>query len=99
MSVIGQPRSVVSEDWIDNAPIRAAVEQAVAGGMTYSAICRALGWLKPNGSGDTSRLRRRIGAMPHLAGNGRHDTSRTINYELAVQIARAIDIDPVEVGL
>jgi hypothetical protein len=94
-----RPRHVASDDWIDNRPIREAVETAVRNGTSYNEICNRLGWSTPDGNGDTSRLRRRIGAMPYLAGNGVQGRSHTIHYDVAVSIADAINVDPVDLGL
>jgi hypothetical protein len=51
--------------------------------------------------GDSSRLKRTLGALPHVSGpnKGAPVFSKTLPYGLAVQIARAANIDPVDAGL
>lgn len=88
-----------SEDLIDNAPIREAVKRAVSRGVTLSEICHRLGWERGDGNAETSRLRRRIGDMPHIAGSGYLTIAKTMHYDIAVQIVRALDLDPVDLGL
>ena len=89
---------------MDNAPIREAVEHAVASGdYTYSSICRSLGWTRKRvkgGIGDTSRLKRGVGLLPSKDSSGNCTVfTRTMRYDNAVRVVRAIDRDPVEFGL
>lgn len=70
--------------------------------LSLSEICRNLGWVKANGKADTTRLQRRLGRMSCMSThNGKmyRGIQRTINYDLASQIAKAAGIDPVDVGL
>ncbi len=86
--------------WVENTPIREAVVAAASNGTTYCAISRRLGWTKKNRrngkAGDSTRLKRRVGLA-------RESTTQTftqmIRRDLAAEIVRAIDRDPVEFGL
>ncbi len=89
------------EDWLDNGPIREAVEEAEADGLTKSMICERIGWHRTRKDGgrsaETSQLDRRLGRRPDR-GN-RDNKSRQISYENAVKICEAIGRDPWELGL
>ena len=92
----------ISEEWLDNEPIRKAVEQAEAHGMSKSDICERLGWTrtrKGKRSSETSQLDRRIGRRMDAGPHGQRYLSRTIRYDIAVEICRAINRDPFELGL
>ncbi len=89
-------------DWLDNKPIREAVERAERLGMPKSLICERLGWTrvrKGRVCTETSQLDRRIGRRADTAKDGLRYLSRTIHYDVAVKICRAIDRDPHELGL
>jgi hypothetical protein len=98
-----QHASRQGEDWLDNQPIREAVEEAEAQGLQKSVICDRLGWYRKDKRGkraaETSQLDRRIGRRHDMGRNGETYYSRTIHYDVAVKICRAIDRDPVELGL
>ncbi len=85
-------------DWLDNKPIREAVERAERLGMPKSLICERLGWTRTRKGRvcmETSQLDRRIGRRFDVSGGERY-YSRTIHYDVAVKIVRAIDRDPWE---
>lgn len=63
--------------------------------LTYSEICARAGWLRPSGAPDTDRLRRCLGEKLTDKGNFREE----INAPTALAIARAIHVDPWEIGL
>ena len=95
-------RSRESEDWLDNGPIRRAVEEAEAHGLSKSMICERLGWTrirKGKECLETSQLDRRIGRRMDTGKHGQQYLSQTIRYDVAVKICRAIDRDPFELGL
>ena len=92
----------ISEDWLDNEPIRRAVEEAEAHGISKSMICERLGWTrvrKGKKAMETSQLDRRIGRRMDTGKHGQQYLSRTIRYDIAVEICRAIDRAPYELGL
>ncbi len=95
-------RARLGEDWLDNKPIREAVERAEEHGMTKSMICERLGWTKVRRgkkSSETSQLDRRIGRRFDSDRRGGHYLSHQIHYDVAVKIVRAIDRDPYEFDL
>ena len=103
-----RPRT--GEAWIDNTPLREAVEGKLASGeQTLASICWTLGYTKIDRRGaedrrstDTTKLKRRLGMAPCRSrhyGRLYASTSKTIHYDGAVKIAEAAGIDPVEVGL
>ncbi len=97
-----QAASRIGGDWLDNKPIREAVEHAERHGMSKSLICERLGWTRTRRgkrSSETSQLDRRIGRRADVGRQGEHYLSRTIHYDVAVKIVRAIDRDPYEFGL
>lgn len=71
---------------IDIAPIREAFERS---GLTLTEVARRLGWTRP----DQPRIGRALG---YHRDHGR--LRQQVTYETAVQLCRAIGIDPVDVG-
>ncbi len=89
----------VGGEWLDNKPIREAVERAEKLGMPKSLICERLGWTRVRKGRicmETSQLDRRIGRRPDTDRKGGVYLSRTIHYDVAAKIIRAIDRDPWE---
>lgn len=85
---------------MSNAPIREAVEHAMAEGDTISDICRRTGWMRPDRPyPDITRLKRRLGLAETTTHSHQTLLTRTIRYDLACQIVEAIGRDPVEFGL
>lgn len=80
---------------LSNARVREAVEQS---GLTWSEVADRLGWVSA-GKPDTSRLQRRLGVIPTTGGRGPAKVTKTIRPDIAAAILRAIDVDPVDVGL
>ena len=71
-------------------------------GLTLSEICRNLGWYSSGGRPDTNRLQRRLGRLSHSTvkrGKLYQSHQKTIGYDLAVKIAKAAGVDPVDAGL
>jgi hypothetical protein len=102
MRVMAQRKGV----WVENTPLRETVERRLREGETLSGICRKLGakYVRDDtGYADVSRLKRRLGMVPVTSGVKGGKTypfrTRTIHYDVAVQICEAIDGDPVELGL
>lgn len=89
----------LSENLVPVAPLAKAVEEC---GLSASEICRNLGWVRDCGKSDTSRLRRRLGLLQATSVKGTkvyRGYQRRITYDLALRIAKAAHIDPVDVGL
>lgn len=91
-----------SDSRVQTAALRDAFKRS---GKTYTEACRALGWERRQGAAgrcqaETTRFKRAIGLVPQGTRRGRPGkASTTINYDLAVDIIRALDFDPVDFGL
>lgn len=86
----------------DGVPTEDIARAVLNSGRSLSEICRNLGWIDRNGNPSTSRLQRRLGLMPSYSkhkGKIYRNNQRIIGYELAVEIVRAADVDPVDAGL
>jgi hypothetical protein len=58
------------------------------------------GYLTTDGRSDTQQLRRRAGVARHRdSRSGRSRLQRSVRYETGVALCRAVDVDPVELGL
>ncbi len=67
--------------------------------LDASVAARRGGFALPDGSGDTQRLKRRLG-LPEEARSARpRPCQRLANYETGVALCRAIDIEPAQCGL
>lgn len=89
-------------NWVDNKPIREAVEQAEREGMSASEIALRLGWTsgyrrRHGRQADTSRLGRRLGRTANS--DGHCSFSQALRYDIAVAIIRAVDREPHEFDL
>lgn len=76
-------------------PLREAYLRAVANGETEHAIASRMGWVHSNGHGDVRRLKRTLGLMPQ----GKGYTNTRMAYHNAVLLAKALNLDPVDVGV
>lgn len=76
---------------IDVEPLQRAFLES---GLTASEVARRLGW-EWNGRPDTTRVRRRLG----LVANSETGRCSHVWYRTAVDLARALDVDPFEVGV
>jgi hypothetical protein len=88
---------------VDPGPLRDAFLRS---GLTASEVARRLGWMRPAPKGkrsavpDQGRLRAALGLKPYNPGHGYPMRMRIgMKHETAEQIARAINVDPWEVGL
>ncbi len=78
---------------VSNEPLR---EAFLRSGRTYGHVCREIGWVSQRQPhGDTTRLARALGIRPE---SGRRVYRTHVRYETATIIARALDLDPVDVG-
>lgn len=64
-------------------------------GLTASQLAARLGWYSAN----ASRVRRQLGLKPHQKTGGQRVPQRRVPYSRAVEIVRALDLDPVDYGL
>jgi hypothetical protein len=88
---------------VDPAPLR---EAFLASGLPANEVARRLGWMRPPPKGkrspvpDQGRLRSALGLRPYNPGHGYPMRMRSgLRHETAERIARAINVDPWEVGL
>jgi len=77
-------------------------------GYSWSDVCDLLGWERVEGGkyrkqkwtrADPTRIQRRLGLMPYTCKDGTKECSKTIHYTNAVEICKALDIYPLDVGL
>lgn len=96
--------TVIRRDRVTVAPLAEAFQRS---GLTLGYVCRHLGWTRPypdypnGGKPDTTRLARALGLAPMWNPRTRRFDilAQGVNYDLAVRIADAIGVDPVDVGL
>lgn len=68
--------------------------------LTASLAARRMGYQAAGGRCDTQRLLRRLGLACHRDGRGGEGRrQRSVRYETGVALCRAIEVDPVELGL
>jgi hypothetical protein len=82
------PKTIARFEFVDNAPVLVAVEQAIArGGITWSDLAAEVGVTEA--------------VLAHTVGKraAKNHYGRYMRYERAVQIARVIGADPVDVGV
>lgn len=76
--------------------LRDALQKAVERGeTTYSEVARRMGWMKPDGF----RVRRAVGIAKSYARRSGRQQQEFMSYDLAMALAEAIGVDPVDVGL
>jgi hypothetical protein len=63
-------------------------------GMTYTEMCKRMGWPESQ----TTRLTRALGITSYQK-RGREYTTKGLSYETALLICKGAGIDPVDVGL
>lgn len=74
-----------------------AVRDAV---MDIATAAQRSGFVTADGRSDTQRLRRRAGVARHFDGRGGGSRwQRVVRYETGVALCRAVEVDPVELGL
>jgi hypothetical protein len=79
------------------APFQERYHQLLERGVSPSEIAYRLDFIVA-GRADTSRLNRILGLKPHRA-NGGYRTSTHTTYGTAERLCRALDLDPVDVGV
>ncbi len=68
--------------------------------LTASLAARRMGYQAAGGRTDTQRLLRRLGLACHRDGRGGEGRrQRSVRYETGVALCRAVEVDPVELGL
>ncbi|MCA1679268.1 MAG: hypothetical protein LC777_10150 [Actinobacteria bacterium] len=66
--------------------------------LTATLAAQRMGY-EAGGRCDTQRLLRRIGLASHSDGHGRTWRQRSVGYDTGVALCRAVEVDPVELGL
>jgi hypothetical protein len=78
---------------VDVGPLREAFERS---GVSRQELALRLGWLKPDGG----RVSRALGMTPYDPGHGLPPRLRErITQDRATELARAMGVDPIDVGL
>ncbi len=67
--------------------------------LSASVAARRIGFQLPDGTGDTQRLKRRLGLPEDARTTQPRPRQRLTNYETGVALCRAIDIEPAQCGL
>lgn len=77
---------------------RRFLELEGAGEVTAALICQKLGWLADDRE-DTTRLKRRLGLKSQTdRRTGQPVYSTHVHYDVAVRLARALDLAPADIG-
>ena len=85
----------MSADRVSVEPLR---EAFLRSGLTLSELARRCGWVH-NGKADVSGTARRLGLEPQRIRGGLGRKTELIDYERAVAVVKALDVDPVDVGV
>ena len=97
-------RIVRKRDWVPNEQLREAV---LAKGVSYCQIATRMGILRTDSRrphlgrrfGDGTAIRRALGVTGFNSQGRRRDPQKFIDYNYALRIARAANLDPYEAGL
>lgn len=84
---------------VPRAPFVEAYERS---GLPPSEVAKRLGWINSGtGMGDSTRVLRALGLRPDSAHGYKSFRPRHgyLSYDLGVRLARALDVDPVDVGV
>ena len=67
--------------------------------LSATQAAERLGWHWANGIPDTTRVLRRLGLADSDDKKGGRTRQRAVTYDVALALCRALDLEPVEVGL
>lgn len=84
-----------------NGALCYAVERAMREqGLNWSTLAERAGQIHTgHGRGDATRIQRALGLKPFSGKNGKQYYQTSLSYDLALRIATAAGLDPVDVGL
>lgn len=68
-------------------------------GMTGGEVAQVLGWKHSNGRWDGTRVKRTLGLVKQQDGKGYVYKNRRMQYDTALRICAALNLDPVDVNL
>ena len=86
--------------YVSNRGLRREFERRNAlGWVTTTDVAIRMGWEDAHGRPDTSRVQRRLGLAVSYTRDGQPRWQETVSEDLAGDLARAIGVDPHEVGL
>jgi hypothetical protein len=102
--VAGQVRAAPRRRRVSTLPFRVLLEHrsggAEAGAPTVARAAERAAYLTATGRSDTQRLRRRSGLAQHRDGHrDQPGWQRSVRYETGLALCRAVELDPVELGL
>ncbi|HXQ33174.1 MAG TPA: hypothetical protein VN843_04050 [Anaerolineales bacterium] len=81
---------------VNNAPLRSAFLKS---DRTAADVARYLGWYDYNGRADGHRVKRALGLVEDISKQGYRSIRKSNYRHLALQLAKAIGVDPWELGL
>ena len=86
---------------VSTLPFRVLFEHRSRPGrsLTTALAAERIGYRMADGRGDTERLKRRLGLASHDGRGGRGYCQRSVRYETGLALCRAVEVDPVELGL
>lgn len=86
--------------FVEVEPLGEAVKRAVREGQSISDLCRRGGFIDKNGKADVSWLQRTVGLKPTYCSRAKRNVMRRwTRFDTAARIAKALDLDPVDIGL
>jgi hypothetical protein len=99
-----QTQAAAGHRRVSTLPFRVMLEHrerpARRAAPTTALAAQRSGYLTAAGHSDTQRLRRRAGmASSREGGDGGQGWQRLVNYETGIALCRAVELDPVELGL
>jgi hypothetical protein len=99
-----QTRAAPARRRVSTLPFRVLFEHrsnpARDDALSAALAAERVGYRTADGRSDTQRLKRRSGLARHRDGRGgRSRWQRSVRYETGVALCRAVELDPVELGL
>jgi hypothetical protein len=82
----------------ENYDVRPFTEYAIRRhnqGVSWSFMAWQGNWERKNGTADGNAFKKRVGLTPDKRGK----IIQTVSYEIGVRLCKAVNCDPVEVGL
>jgi hypothetical protein len=83
------------ESGVPVGPLQEAFRAALDTGESENTIALRMGWTRGNGHGDIQRLKRTLGLVPMSHGS----INKHMAYHNAVLLVRALNRDPVDLGV